>query len=145
MASSRHFARIIVMQSLFEWEFRGEKEAPEYYFSKNIKETELTDESKAFASELIADISTKLEDIRKDIAIYAPEWPLDQIASVDRIALYIGIYELKYANKSDIPPIVAINEAIEIGKEYGGLNSGKFINGVLSSILTKMFPNGIKR
>jgi len=145
MANSRHLARIVLMQSIFEWEFRKGKEDALVYLGVNLDESTLLDDAKSFAIDLMKGIMDKLDDIKEDIVKYAPDWPLDQISPVDRVVLYIGIYELKYANKEDIPPIVAINESIELAKGYGGLNSGKFINGVLSSILDKLYPEGIRK
>ena len=144
MANSRHLSRIVLMQSIFEWEFRGE-EKPESCFERNLEESPLLEDSKAFAKEMMKGIMKNIDKIKEDITVFAPNWPLQQISAVDRAVLYIGIYELKYAEKDDIPPIVAINEAIEVAKEYGGLNSGKFINGVLSSILKVLHPEGVKR
>lgn len=145
MANSRHLARTIVMQSIFEWEFREDNKPLLSCLERNIDNSKLIDESQEFAVALATGIVEKLDVIKKDIKKYAPDWPLAQISPVDRVTLYIGIYELKYAKKGDIPPIVAINEAIEIAKEFGGLNSGKFINGVLSSILSKLYPKGVNK
>jgi N utilization substance protein B len=133
------------MQSIFEWEFRNPGGDVLLCLDRNLKDTKLSEDSISFAEKLLKNIVDNLENIKKDITTFAPEWPLDQIAPVDRICLYIGIYELKYSEKDEIPPIVAINEAIEIAKEYGGMNSGKFINGVLSSILNKLYPDGVKQ
>jgi N utilization substance protein B len=72
----------------------------------------------------------------------APEWPIDQIAIVDRNALRIGLYELLFADKNEVPPKVAINEAIELAKNYGGPNSGKFINGVLGTVYREIGEPG---
>lgn len=145
MSNSRHFARVLAMQSIFESEFRGELSDSAEYLARNIKDAEISEESAVFAKELHQGVVTNIDLIKEDIRKYAPEWPLEQILSVDRVSLYIGIYELKYAKKDDIPPIVAINEAIELAKEYGGSNSGKFVNGVLSSILNVIYPKGVKR
>lgn len=145
MANSRHFARIIAMQTIFEWEFRNKKFTLDELLERNAKEADLNEESIIFTKDLVKGVLSRIEEIKEDIKVYAPGWPLEQISSVDRATLYLGIYELKYAGKEDIPPIVAINEAIEVSKEYGGANSGKFINGVLSSILNNLYPNGVKR
>ena len=145
MGSSRHLSRAIVMQSIFEWEFRDKKENWEDCLKRNAKEANISDESLAFSNELTLGIINNIEKIKEDLTKYAPEWPLSQISPVDRATLYLGIYELKYANKEDIPPIVAINEAIEISKEFGGLNSSKFVNGVLCSILSSLYPDGLKK
>jgi len=145
MANSRHLARTIVMQSIFEWEFREDSKNLLKCLERNMQDSKLIAEGKDFAIHLATDIREHLDQIKEDIKEYAPDWPISQIAPVDRVTLYLGIYELKYENKEDVPPIVAINEAIEIAKEFGGMNSGKFINGVLSSILNKIYPEGVKK
>ena len=80
----------------------------------------------------------KITSIDKIIAKAAPEWPIDQITIVDRNVLRIGLYELLYGNKEDVPPKVAINEAIELAKTFGGESSGKFINGVLGTVFSEI-------
>jgi len=144
MANSRHLARTIVMQSVFEWEFRKTKDAS-VYLKKNLEESKLADNSKKFAKSLLSGLVKNIDNIKKDIEKFAPEWPLNQISPVDRACLYLGIYELRYGEKEEVPPIVAINEAIEVSKEFGGLNSGKFINGVLSSVLKMLYPKGVNK
>jgi len=133
MASYRHLARIAVMQTLFSYEFRNEKIAPDLESNCQEFADKLTDFT--FARELLQGILDKHVEIRKIISIEAPEWPIDRIAPIDLVILEIGAYEILYS--SDVPPVVAINEAIEIVKVFGDLNSGKFINGVLSTIMNK--------
>ncbi len=135
--SNRHLARTVAMQSLFEWDFHGKKKDE----LKKITERNfinlapgLTDQS--FVSDLIKGVGDHQEKIDKTIESYAPEWPLDQITTVDRNVLRIGIYELTL--NTSIPPKVAINEAIELAKSFGGASSGKFVNGVLGSIYKDM-------
>ena len=133
MASYRHLARIAVMQSIFAYEFRsGDPEAILKYAAKEFGD-KLKDIT--FAMELLKGIIEKKEDILLMLQEEAPEWPIDKIAPIDRAILEIGIYETVFAK--DIPPIVAINEAVEIAKSYGDTNSPKFINGVLSTIMHK--------
>jgi len=91
-----------------------------------------------FAWRIMKGVIEHLTDIDRVIQKAAPEWPLDKIAVVDRNALRIGLYELLYADPEEVPPKVAINEAVEIAKNYGGPNSSKFVNGVLGSIYREM-------
>ncbi|OGC82764.1 MAG: transcription antitermination factor NusB [Candidatus Abawacabacteria bacterium RIFCSPHIGHO2_01_FULL_46_8] len=133
MSSSRHLARIVAMQTLFEWEFRhGDvKEILQRVLESHGRKVENLD----FINELLAGVIEHLEEIRKIVGEAAPEWPIDQIAPVDRVVLYLGVYELKWGNQDSVPVAVAINESIELAKDYGGENSGKFVNGALSTIL----------
>ncbi|KKU97332.1 MAG: N utilization substance protein B-like protein, partial [Parcubacteria group bacterium GW2011_GWB1_48_6] len=95
-----------------------------------------------FVWRLVKGVIDHLEDLDKIITKAAPDWPIQQIAIIDRNALRIGLYELLYADKEEVPPKVAINEAIEISKNYGGPNSGKFINGVLGTIYKQLQESG---
>lgn len=131
--SNRHLARTIALQSLFQWDFRGAsakdiKEIVEYNFSEFAPEFN----DHTFTYKLVDGVMKHLKDINDYITRYAPEWPLDQITTVDRNILRLGVYELIY--DQDVPSKVAINEAIEIAKTFGGESSGKFVNGVLGSI-----------
>ena len=101
---------------------------------KNIKEFGPGLEDTGFVWQLVNGIVDHLDQINKVIEKAAPQWPIDQITIVDRNVLRIGLYELLYANKDEVPPKVAINEAIELAKTFGGENSGKFINGVLGTV-----------
>jgi N utilization substance protein B len=133
--ASRHLSRSIAMQSLYEWDFSGKKaEDLEKIIEKNIKEFGPGLEDETFVWQLIKGVVSHLSDLDKIIEKAAPEWPVDQITIVDRNILRIGLYELLYGNKEEVPPKVAINEAIELAKTFGGENSGKFINGVLGTI-----------
>jgi len=133
MASNRHLLRILVVQSLFECEFR-EKADPTEVLSYSIEQYASDVSNPEFAFGLMEGVTKQKKKIISDIEKYAPDWPVSQIAPVDRMVLILGIYEVKYAKSEDVPPVVAINEAIEIAKQYGSEKSGKFINGVLSSI-----------
>ncbi len=131
--SNRHLARTIAMQSLFAWDFNGKNKN----FLKQITDYNFANFAPGFNDDgfvggLIKGVVENLEEIDKNIIKYATEWPLDQITIVDRNILRIGIYELLMDN--EIPPKVAINEAIEIAKTYGGESSGRFVNGVLGAI-----------
>jgi N utilization substance protein B len=128
MARKRHLSRIAVMQVLFERESRGtdEREAME----RNLEELGGGDDS--FASELLSGVLDKEEDIKKAVEEHAPEWSLDRMDPISRCVLLIGAYEILFAE--DAPPAVVMNEAIDIAKEYGPPESGKFVNGVLNAI-----------
>ncbi|MFH1171608.1 MAG: transcription antitermination factor NusB [bacterium] len=139
--SNRHLARTIAMQSLYEWDFRqGEKLSLEDVAHNNLKEFAPSFDDHGFILTLVRGVLEHQKDIDVLIAQFAPEWPIDQITTVDRNILRIGIFELKYNH--DIPPKVAINEAIELAKTFGGESSGKFINGVLGAIYKKMIETG---
>ena len=131
--SNRHLARSIALQVLFEWDFRG-KNLQEL---GSIVEHDLLEfgaglNEKDFTLSLVNGVIENIPAIDEIIVKYAPSWPIEQITNVDRNVLRLGIYELKIAQ--DVPPKVAINEAIELAKSYGGPASGKFVNGVLGSI-----------
>jgi len=139
--SNRHLARTITLQSLFELDFNKlEADQIDKIIEHNLKEFAPNFDDGGFIKDLIDGILENVAVINQMIEKYAPEWPLEQITTVDRNALRIGIYELKFNN--DIPPKVAINEAIELAKNFGGESSGKFINGVLGSIYKDMEKAG---
>ena len=123
------------MQSLYEWDFNGNKpENLEKIVEKNINEFGPGLEDKNFVQQIVKGVVSHLSKIDKIIEKAAPEWPIDQITLVDRNVLRIGLYELLYGSKEEVPPKVAINEAIELAKNFGGESSGKFINGVLGTV-----------
>ena len=145
--SSRHIARSIVLQSLYEIDFRKNKEAETAkILEKNIAEFGEGIDEMDFMQRLQAGVLEHRPKIDKIIEKSAPEWPLEQITIVDRNILRIGIYELLFGDKKEVPPKVAINEAIELAKNYGGESSGRFVNGVLGTIYREMEktknPNG---
>jgi len=137
--SSRHIARSIVLQTLYEFDFRKEKN-PEIkpILEKNIKEFGEGIDELDFMEKLASGVLKFRPQIDKIIEKSAPEWPLEQITIVDRNVLRIGIFELLFGNKEEVPPKVAINEAIELAKNYGGESSGRFVNGVLGTIFREM-------
>lgn len=137
--ASRHLSRSIVMQSLYEWDFNGKKpELLDKIIEKNIKEYGPGLEDSGFVWQLSKGVIDCMPQIDKIIEKAAPEWPIEQVTIVDRNVLRIGLYELIYANKEEVPPKVAINEAIELAKTFGGESSGKFINGVLGTVYKEM-------
>lgn len=138
--ASRHLSRSIAMQSLYEWDFYGKKRDLEKIVEKNVQEFGPGLENPSFVWQLVAGIIQHVEEIDKIIGQAAPEWPIEQITIVDRNVLRIGLYELLFANKEEVPPKVAINEAIELAKNFGGESSGKFINGVLGTVYKEINP-----
>lgn len=135
--SNRHIARSIALQTLFEWDFRGKesKQLPTI-MEHNLSEFGDGLKEKDFSLKLVNGVIDKLPKIDGIISEYAPDWPIDQITTVDRNILRLGMYELVFAK--EVPPKVAINEAIELAKSYGGHSSGKFVNGVLGSVFKNM-------
>lgn len=139
--SNRHLARSIAMQSLYQWDFDGQnKKGLEDLVSFNLKEFAPDFDDKGFTLDLVKGVIKKIKEIDKLIEKYAPEWPIAQITLVDRNILRLGIFELKFVE--EIPSKVAINEAIELAKTFGGNASGKFVNGVLGAIYRDMEQTG---
>jgi N utilization substance protein B len=133
--ASRHLSRSIVLQSLYEWDFSGkDPKRLEEIIKKNIKEFGPGLEDETFIWQLVNGIVSKLSALDKIIEKAAPEWPIEQITIVDRNILRIGLYELLWTDKKEVPPKVAMNEAIELAKTFGGESSGKFINGVVGTV-----------
>ncbi len=133
--ASRHLSRSIAMQSLYEWDFAGMADAKlEEIVNRNIREFAPGLDDTAFVWGLVKSALTHRETIDKIIEKTAPEWPIDQITVIDRNILRLGIAELLYGNRGEVPPKVAINEAIELAKTFGGDSSGRFVNGVLGTI-----------
>lgn len=136
---SRHLSRSVAVQTLYEWDFNGKNmKRLQEYLDANLKEFGPTNENKDFAKVLIEGVISNLSKIDDVIAKAAPQWGLEQISCTDRNVLRLGIYELIYSNYDEVPPKVAINEAIELAKAYGGPASGKFVNGVLGTIYREM-------
>ena len=137
--ANRHLQRSIAMQSLFEWDFRGQDDNQvELIVTHNCAEFAPGADNFSFVNALVSGTIAKLDDVDPLIAKCAPEWPLDQIATVDRNILRLGTYELLFGNYDETPPKVAINEAIELAKTYGGDSSARFVNGVLGTIYRGM-------
>lgn len=142
--ANRHLSRTLALQTLFEWDFQKKsQEAVVQMLEHNFDEFAPEFDDKDFARNLLEGTMANISQIDTLITTYAPEWPLEQITLVDRNVLRIGIFELKFSEF--IPPKVAINEAIELAKTFGGEASGKFINGVLGSIYKEMQKNGEKQ
>lgn len=142
--ASRHLARSIAMQSLFEWDFQGkDPDKLAEIVERNKKEFGPgLDEEYEFIDRLVNNTVENISKIDKIIEKAAPEWPVDQITSVDRAVLRLGLYELLFGNHEEVPPKVAINEAIELAKSFGGESSGKFVNGVLGTVYREIGEPG---
>lgn len=136
--ATRHLIRTIVLQSFFEWDFYGQEVDLTGILERNMERFGSDVDEPDFAWRIVKGVVEHLDEIDKVIKKAAPDWPIDQIALVDRNVLRIGLYELMYADREEVPPKVAINEAIEMAKNYGGLNSPKFVNGVLGTVYRKM-------
>lgn len=131
--SNRHLARTIAMQTLYQWDFNQiDKATALKYLNDNKEEFAPAFDDGGFMEALIVAVIDHQKEIDSYIQQYAPEWPIDQITMVDRNILRVGVYELVLS--PDVPSKVAINEAIELAKTFGGQASGKFVNGVLGAI-----------
>lgn len=132
MARRRHLSRVAVMQVLFEREQRTDID-PDTALARN--ESELGEVDGDFAKLLLTGVLNHEKDLADAIQSHAPDWSLERMDPISRCILYIGSYELLFAK--DAPPAVVMNEAIEIAKEYGTDESGKFVNGVLNAMVKK--------
>ena len=141
--ANRHLSRSLAMQSLFEADFNdfGEASAEEIV-ERNQQEFAPGLDDGQFARDLVFGVLKKREKLDNIIEKAAPDWPIAQIAIVDRNVLRIGLYEMLFGDKKEVPARVAINEAIELSKTFGGENSGRFVNGVLGAIYKEMGEPG---
>lgn len=137
--ANRHLQRSVAMQSLFEWDFQGcSKEGVDEIIARNVGEFAPGMEDFDFVKSLVLGTLEKKDQVDALITKCAPEWPLEQVTVVDRNILRLGIYELMFGNYGEVPPKVAINEAIELAKTFGGESSARFVNGVLGTIYREM-------
>lgn len=137
--ANRHLQRSVVMQSLFEWDFQGKHdEQSRAILKRNIGEFAPGLENSVFAEHLMEGTLKERTTIDKLIEKCAPEWPLEQVTIVDRNILRLGIYELMFGDYDEVPPKVAINEAIELAKSFGSDSTPRFVNGVLGTIYREM-------
>ncbi|NUM25859.1 MAG: transcription antitermination factor NusB [Candidatus Buchananbacteria bacterium] len=138
--SNRHLARTIALQTLYQWDFNNyQSDQIDETIRRNLKEFAPQFNDNGFIENLVKGVVKNQKEIDGLITKYAPEWPLEQITMVDRNVLRIGIQEMKYDD--DIPEKVAINEAIELAKTFGGESSGKFVNGVLGTIYKEILKD----
>ncbi|MEK7182264.1 MAG: transcription antitermination factor NusB [Patescibacteria group bacterium] len=141
--ANRHLSRSIVMQSLFEWDFSGKKiKELDGIINRNIEEFAPGVDDGKFIKNLAKGVVKNLSKLDGIITKAAPEWPIEKIAIVDRNILRIGLYELLFSNRKEVPPKVAINESIELAKGFGGESSGRFVNGVLGSVYKELGEPG---
>lgn len=140
--ANRHLARSTVLQTLYEWDFSGGKINLEKSLQRNTNEFAPGAECDNFMRALLEGITKKQKDLDDVISSAAPEWPIEKISIMDRNILRIGLFELLFANRNEVPPKVAINEAIELAKKFGGETSGKFINGVLGAVYKELGEPG---
>ncbi len=138
--SNRHLARSLVLQTLFECDFNNFEVDAQILLDRNVREFAVGYRDNGFIKNLLKGVLEHRVEIDSLIAQYAPAWPIDHISNVDRNVLRIGVYELRYVH--DIPPKVAINEAIELAKTFGSPSSSKFVNGVLGSLLKNIETKG---
>jgi transcription antitermination protein NusB len=137
--SSRHLSRSIALQSLYEWDFNGDEDAKvDEVINHNVKEFGPNIKDDEFVVRLVKGVLKERKVIDPIIEKCAPEWPLEQITVVDRNVLRLGIFELMFGSYQETPPKVAINEAIELAKAFGGESSGRFVNGVLGTVYREM-------
>ncbi|MBP6866269.1 MAG: transcription antitermination factor NusB [Candidatus Pacebacteria bacterium] len=141
--ANRHLSRSIVLQTLFEWDFMSggsewNQDKIEEALSRNLLEFGPGLEDNEFIFNLTKEVLKKRKVVDEIIEKAAPDWPLDKISPVDRNILRIGLTELLFGDRTQVPPKVAINEAIELAKTFGGENSGKFVNGVLGAVYKEL-------
>ncbi len=151
--ANRHLSRSIVLQTLFEWDFLlastkrseggpAETDQIKTILNRNLKEFAPGLEDDSFVFTLINEILKKRTAVDEIIEKAAPDWPIDKISIIDRNILRIGLTELLFGDRKEVPPKVAINEAIELAKTFGGENSGKFVNGVLGAVYKEIGEPG---
>ncbi len=147
--ANRHLSRSIVLQTLFEWDFRRENGQEEWTDGKlreaikrNLEEFAPGLKDDTFVSALAAEVLAKRPTVDEIIEKAAPDWPIGKISAVDRNILRIGLTELLFGDRNEVPPKVAINEAIELAKTFGGENSSKFVNGVLGAVYKEIGEPG---
>lgn len=141
--ANRHLSRSIVLQSLYEWDFgnKSEDEAREI-FRRNAEEFAPGMADFSFMDVLLSGVLAKRKELDTVIEKAAPDWPIDKISAIDRNILRVGLYELLFSDRKEVPAKVAINEAIELAKSFGGETSGRFINGVLGAIYKELGEPG---
>jgi len=136
--ATRHLLRTVVIQTLYEWDFYGQKNNLTEVLERNMREFAPGVDEPEFAWKLVKGVIDSRDKIDIVIEKAAPEWPIGRIPIIDRNVLRLGLYELLFADKNEVPAKVAINEAVEIAKNYGGPNSGRFINGVLGTVYREL-------
>jgi N utilization substance protein B len=141
--ANRHLSRSIVLQTLFEWDQNDSKKADvDGILIRNIEEFARNKSDEPFMRRLLDGVLQKQKELNLVIEKAAPEWPLDRISPIDRNILRLGLYELLFSDRGEVPAKVAINEAIELAKQFGGENSGRFVNGVLGAVYKEIGEPG---
>lgn len=141
--ANRHLSRSIVLQTLFEWDQNGSDKADvDSILIRNIEEFARNKSDESFMRRLLDGVLQKQKELDLVIEKAAPEWPIDRISPIDRNILRLGLYELLFSDRKEVPAKVAINEAIELGKQFGGENSGRFVNGVLGAVYKEIGEPG---
>ena len=141
--ANRHLSRSVVLQTLFEWDFNSSTQRESVKsLKRNIEEFAAGSNDTDFMEDLLKGVIKKRKEIDTIIEKAAPEWPIDKISSVDRSVLRVGLFELLFGDRDQVPPKVAINEAIELAKSFGGDASGKFVNGVLGAVYKELGEPG---
>lgn len=141
--ANRHLSRSIVLQTLFEWDLNNiEKKDVAGVLERNIQEFAPNKADASFIEKLLDGVLGKQPELDQVIEKAAPEWPIDRISPVDRNILRLGLYELLFADRKEVPAKVAINEAIELAKQFGGENSSRFVNGVLGAVYKEIGEPG---
>ncbi|MFA5942445.1 MAG: transcription antitermination factor NusB [Candidatus Paceibacterota bacterium] len=141
--ANRHLARSVVLQTLFEWDTTHASQKDSLnILARNVAEFGGDDVDHPFMERLLLGTLAKKDDIDLIIEKAAPEWSLERIAPIDRNILRLGLYELLFADRAQVPAKVAINEAIELAKTFGGDSSGRFVNGVLGAVYKELGEPG---
>lgn len=140
--ANRHLARSTVLQTLYEWDFGGQKIKPEEILKRDASEFATDAKCGDFMKNLLDGVISKQKDLDDVITKAAPDWPIEKISIMDRNILRLGLFELLFADREQVPPKVAINEAIELAKKFGGETSSKFVNGVLGAVYKEMGEPG---
>ncbi len=139
--ANRHLLRTVALQALFEWDFNNKQLEINDIVARDFSEFAGGSDEFEFAQKLVDGVKENLEQLDGLIVKYAPEWPIEQVTIIDRNVLRLGFYELIFSK--DIPPKVVINEAVEMGKRFGGDSSGKFVNGVLGTYYKETYKEDI--
>ena len=141
--ANRHLSRSIVLQSLFEWDLNAlEKKEVHEVLGRNVTEFAPNKTDMPFMEKLLDGVMSKQSELDLVIEKAAPDWPIDRISPVDRNILRLGLFELLFADRGEVPAKVAINEAIELAKQFGGDNSSRFVNGVLGAVYKEIGEPG---
>jgi len=141
--ANRHLSRSIVLQTLFEWDLNDmDKKGTIEVLERNVEEFAPNKTDNPFIEKLLDGVIGKKPELDQVIEKAAPEWPIDRISPVDRNILRLGLYELLFADRKEVPAKVAINEAIELAKQFGGENSSRFVNGVLGAVYKEIGEPG---